>query len=73
MGSDIRALAAWSYPDPRPPCADLADHVAFYAGRVDRCAVDGYTVQPQEGDFYGGWITPEIRGPFKGGAQTHGR
>ncbi|MET8584159.1 DUF427 domain-containing protein [Streptomyces collinus] len=72
VGPDIRALAAWSYPDPRPPYTELADHVAFYAGRVDRCTVDGYRVQPQQGDFYGGWITPEVRGPFKGGARTHG-
>ncbi|MFF7240851.1 DUF427 domain-containing protein [Streptomyces collinus] len=72
VGPDIRALAAWSYPDPRPPYEELADHFAFYAGRVDRCTVDGYTVQPQEGDFYGGWITPEVRGPFKGGVRTHG-
>ncbi|MEU9268492.1 DUF427 domain-containing protein [Streptomyces sp. NPDC048251] len=72
VGSDIRALAAWSYSDPRPPYEDLVDHFAFYAGRVDRCTVDGHAVRPQEGDFYGGWITPEVRGPFKGGAHTHG-
>ncbi|MCQ9130367.1 MULTISPECIES: DUF427 domain-containing protein [Streptomyces] len=70
VGSDVRALAAWSYPDPRPPYEELAHHFAFYAGRVDRCTVDGHTVQAQEGDFYGGWITPEVRGPFKGGAGT---
>ncbi|MGW1728082.1 DUF427 domain-containing protein [Streptomyces sp. NPDC002306] len=72
VGCDIRPLAAWSYPAPRPPYEELVDHFAFYAGRVDSCVVDGYTVQPQEGDFYGGWITPEVRGPFKGGAHTLG-
>jgi hypothetical protein len=27
---------------------------------------------PQPGDFYGGWITPELVGPFKGGPGTRG-
>lgn len=72
VGSDVRPLAAWSYPDPRPPYEELVGHFAFYASRVDRCAVGDTVVQPQEGDFYGGWITPEIRGPFKGGAHTRG-
>ncbi|MFF4901837.1 DUF427 domain-containing protein [Streptomyces sp. NPDC001068] len=72
VGTDIRPLAAWSYPAPRPPYELLIGHVAFYAGRVDRCTVGGCTVLPQEGDFYGGWITPEVKGPFKGGGHTHG-
>jgi uncharacterized protein (DUF427 family) len=72
VGPDIRLLAAWSYPAPRPPYEQLVGHFAFYAGRVDRCTVAGHTVRPQEGDFYGGWITPEVRGPFKGGDRTGG-
>ncbi|MFE5035951.1 DUF427 domain-containing protein [Streptomyces sp. NPDC056683] len=72
VGSDIRRLAAWSYPAPCPPYGQLVDHFAFYAGRADRCTVGDCTVQPQEGDFYGGWITPEVRGPFKGADHTHG-
>ena len=57
---------AWSYPDPTRAFASLRDHVAFYASPFDRCSVDGATVVPQPGDFYGGWITPDLAGPFKG-------
>jgi len=58
--------AAWSYEKPAEAYASIAGHLAFYAGRVDACYLDGIRVQPQAGDFYGGWITPEIVGPFKG-------
>lgn len=57
---------AWSYPDPTPAFAILRDHVAFYAGPFDRCSVDGERVRPQPGGFYGGWITSDLAGPFKG-------
>lgn len=63
--------AAWSYPDPLPPFVDLKWHLAFYAGVLD-CRVDGIGVLPQPGRFYGGWITPEIVGPFKGEPGTEG-
>ena len=62
---------AWSYPDPSPGFESITDHLAFYPSRVD-CFVDNEPVGAQEGDFYGGWITPEIRGPFKGGPGTLG-
>lgn len=64
--------AAWSYPHPSPGYQQLADHVAFYPGRVDACFVDDERVEPQAGDFYGGWITADIVGPFKGGSGTAG-
>jgi len=64
--------AAWSYPDPTPGFAPLKDHLAFYASKVDECWVGDEKVEPQEGDFYGGWITPRIVGPFKGAAGTMG-
>lgn len=64
--------AAWTYPAPEPAYAALRDHVAFYPGRMDRCLVDGEQVQAQEGDFYGGWITSRVVGPFKGGPGTRG-
>ena len=64
--------AAWSYPSPSPDFADIAGYLAFYASRVDECWVDDERVAPQAGDFYGGWITSRIVGPFKGGAGTHG-
>ncbi len=56
----------WSYPSPSADFRILRDHVAFYAGPFDRCSVDGETVIPQPGDFYGGWITSKLAGPFKG-------
>jgi uncharacterized protein (DUF427 family) len=64
--------AAWSYPTPSAVFSDIAGYLAFYASRVDQCWVDDERVQPQEGDFYGGWITSRIVGPFKGGAGTRG-
>ncbi|MBS28883.1 MAG: hypothetical protein CL566_08190 [Alphaproteobacteria bacterium] len=64
--------AAWSYPVPTESFAAVADHLAFYASRVDACWVGQERVAPQDGDFYGGWITPQVVGPFKGGAGTRG-
>lgn len=64
--------AAWTYEQPTEPYAALAGAVAFYPGRVDECRVDGELVQAQPGDFYGGWITADITGPFKGGPGTSG-
>ncbi len=65
-------LAAWSYPAPGGAFAALRDHFGFYAGRVDACFVGDEKVTPQPGDFYGGWITSGVVGPFKGGPGTHG-
>ncbi len=62
--------AAWSYPEPTPSFRDLKDYVAFYPSKMDACRVDGERVEAQEGDFYGGWITPEVVGPFKGAPGT---
>jgi uncharacterized protein (DUF427 family) len=61
----------WSYDDPLPGFEDIREHVSFYPGRL-ACRVDGVRVQAQPGGFYGGWITPEVVGPFKGGAGTAG-
>jgi uncharacterized protein (DUF427 family) len=58
--------AAWSYPKPMAPFQALADHLAFYASRMDACFVDDERVIPQPGGFYGGWITSDVAGPFKG-------
>ncbi len=64
--------AAWSYEDPLPGYASIRGHLAFYANRVDECYVGDERVIPQEGSFYGGWITSNIVGPFKGGPGTQG-
>lgn len=64
--------AAWTYPHPNGGYEELTGHVAFYPGRVDACYLDGERVHPQPGDYYGGWITNDIVGPFKGGPGTAG-
>ncbi len=64
--------AAWSYPAPTSGYEQLVDHLAFYPARVDGCWLDDERVVAQEGDFYGGWVTSEITGPFKGGPGTMG-
>jgi uncharacterized protein (DUF427 family) len=64
--------AAWSYPEPTPAFEPIAGFVAFYPSRVDACFVEGERVRAQEGDFYGGWITSAIVGPFKGPPGTQG-
>ena len=58
--------AAWTYSRPTPSFGVIKDHIAFYAWAMDRCLADGELVRPQPGTFYGGWITKEIIGPFKG-------
>ncbi len=65
-GSSREEAAAWSYLDPTPAFAALADHVAVYCARTDRCTVDGEVAVPQPGGFYGGWVTSKVVGPFKG-------
>ncbi|HEX3221728.1 MAG TPA: DUF427 domain-containing protein [Nocardioides sp.] len=64
--------AAWTYPQPTPGFEELADHVAVMPGLMDSCTVDGELVTPQEGGFYGGWITARVVGPFKGAPGTWG-
>ena len=66
----LAADVAWSYEQPTGAYAALAGHLAFYASRVDECWVDDERVLPQAGDFYGGWITSDLRGPFKGAPGT---
>jgi uncharacterized protein (DUF427 family) len=62
--------AAWAYPAPAAPYEALRDHVALYPGRMDACWLDEELVRSQPGDFYGGWISRDLRGPFKGAAGT---
>ena len=72
IGGQRIARAAWSYPDPATAFAALKDHLAFYAGSLDECTVDGEKVGAQPGAFYGGWITSDLTGPFKGGPTSRG-
>jgi uncharacterized protein (DUF427 family) len=71
-GTSVARRAAWWYPNPSPEYAMLGDHVAVYAGLVDVCTVDGERVVPQLGGFYGGWITSNVVGPFKGSPGSDG-
>ncbi len=68
VGERESPRAAWTYEPPRSAFADLAGHIAFYPGRVDQASLDGEPVRPQPGGYYGGWVTDEIVGPFKGEA-----
>ncbi len=68
----VAGAAAWSYPDPNPGFEPITDHLAFYPQRVDACFVDDEQVDPNEGDFYGGWVTSAVVGPFKGGPGSLG-
>ena len=66
VGDRVAERVAWSYSDPRAPFEALADHLAFYCGPMDECRVDGERATPQPGGFYGGWVTGDVVGPFKG-------
>jgi uncharacterized protein (DUF427 family) len=72
VGERIAPAALWTYPQPSRGYEVLRDRVAVYPGRMDRCTVSGEAVVPQEGDFYGGWITSKVVGPFKGAPGTLG-
>ncbi len=69
-GSVVAPAAAWTYRRPTPTFASIADHWAFYAQLLDECWVDDERVEPNEGMFYGGWITANVTGPFKGAPGT---
>lgn len=66
VGDRRAEAAAWSYPKPVATYAELRDYLAVYVAAMDECLVDGERVEPQPGDFYGGWVTSKVVGPFKG-------
>ena len=72
VGDHCVVDAAWAYGEPTARFADIADYLAFYPSKMTACYVGEEQVQAQAGDFYGGWITSKIVGPFKGGAGTWG-
>ena len=71
-GDRTAPRAAWTYPSPAPGFESLRGHVALMPGLMDRCLVAGEQVLPQEGGFYGGWITSRVVGPFKGAPGSRG-
>lgn len=72
VGGRVAEDCAWSYPTPTQGYEALRDHLAFFAHRVDECWVDDERARPQAGAFYGGWITSDLDGPFKGEPGTQG-
>ncbi|MBC7869409.1 MAG: DUF427 domain-containing protein [Chitinophagaceae bacterium] len=72
VGEEVEEDAGWSYASPSRGFEQLKDYISFYPGRMEACYVDDEKVMAQPGDFYGGWITSDIVGPFKGGAGTWG-
>ena len=70
-GTQVLPNVGWSYPKPLKGAEDIAGYIAFYPSNL-ACTVGGEKVTPQAGGFYGGWITPELVGPFKGDAGTQG-
>ncbi|NJO39799.1 MAG: DUF427 domain-containing protein [Cyanobacteria bacterium CRU_2_1] len=72
VGDQKAENVAWFYPNPTPDFESIKNYVAFYPSRMEACYVDGERVQAQSGDFYGGWITNNIVGPFKGTSGTWG-
>ena len=72
VDGEVADKAAWFYEQPTPAFAEIKDYLSFYPGKMGRCTLDGEVVVAQEGDFYGGWATSKIVGPFKGPAGTRG-
>ena len=72
VGGKTAARCAWYYPHPTPAFAALKNYAAIYPALMDFCSVDGERVTPQPGGFYGGWVTKDIVGPFKGEPGTMG-
>jgi uncharacterized protein (DUF427 family) len=72
VGDKTVPNAAWYYPHPTAGYEGITNYIAIYSSHMDACYIDGERVQAQQGDFYGGWITKNIIGPFKGGPGTHG-
>ena len=72
IGDRTAREAAWFYPNPNPDYVEVKEYVAFYPNKMDACYVGNERVEAQQGTFYGGWITSNIDGPFKGGPRTAG-
>ncbi len=72
VGDKVAERVGWAYPNPTPGFKVMAGYIAFYARPMDACLVDGERARPQPGQFYGGWITDDIVGPFKGETGTMG-
>ncbi|MDD1415798.1 DUF427 domain-containing protein [Dolichospermum sp. ST_con] len=72
VGDRTALNVAWYYEEIFPDYEQLKGHLGFYPQPMDGCYVDGEKITPQAGDFYAGWITRDIVGPFKGESGTRG-
>lgn len=72
VGERQAEAAAWCYSQPTETFEPIRNYIAFYPSQMEACYLGDEQVQPQKGDFYGGWITSDIVGPFKGGMGTWG-
>ena len=72
VGDRTAVNVGWAYHDPNPGYEELRDHIAFYCAPMDACFVGEERARPQPGGFYGGWITDDLVGPFKGEPGTEG-
>jgi len=72
VGGRTGRAIAWTFPEPTAGYESIRDHISFYPGRVDAAYMGDERVHAQEGDFYGGWITSDLVGPFKGAPGTLG-
>lgn len=66
VGDRVAQRAAWSYADPDPEYEAIKGYIAFFPGEMDACFVGDHVATPQPGRYYGGWVTPDVVGPFKG-------
>ena len=64
--------AAWLYAKPDAAYVAIAGHISFYPQRMSACWLDDELISPNGGDFYGGWISRDLEGPFKGAPGTAG-
>ncbi len=71
-GAEPLLSVGWWYPEPDRRYPELTDRVAVYVAPFDEITLDGEVVRPQPGGFYGGWVTDEVTGPFKGGPGSQG-
>ena len=71
-GDLVAEHAAWSYPEPTRRFEKIRNYLAFCASKLDLCEVAGERVSSQQGSFYGGWVTSNLMGPFKGASGTEG-
>ncbi|TCK27681.1 DUF427 domain-containing protein [Pseudonocardia endophytica] len=71
-GAEPLRAVGWWYPEPDRRYPELTDRVAVYVAPFDEITLDGEVVRPQPGGFYGGWVTDEVVGPFKGGPGSMG-